>query len=115
VTDITWISIPGSPSLGIEEQWQARVPGHGSAAVFCRGSCEYPRCCGQMCVVHVYHGERHDVVDCRAPAWRGVVMGPDGMVQDVAIETRCGLDAARDHFEDILERLWEGHHVEEAR
>lgn len=107
--NIAWIHIPAMPGAGVDEQWQARAP-HGGVGVFTRAYCQHPLC---SCVVHVHHGERRDVHECESPSWRGVVIGPDGVVQDVEMSgARPTLENARAEFERILEQLWEASDAE---
>lgn len=98
---ITWLHIPAMPGAGVDEQWQARR-NNRSIAVFRRGYCPTHCAC-----THHYAEGRVQKTECEAPSWEGVIVGPDGLVQDVAITTHCDLEAARGHFEKILENLWE--------
>jgi len=76
---ITWQHIPACGGAGLDEQWQARMGGR-SIAVF---------------------------ANVAGGGWRGIVIGPDTMVQDVEIVERVPLNAVMTEFERILGLLWE--------
>lgn len=83
---IEWIQLQ-RPEHGIEAQWQARVRGR-SVAVLAAKACEHPRC---DCPTHCGRGERRDVTDCEAVRrWRGILVGPGGVVVDIELERRDG-------------------------
>lgn len=72
---LVWHYVEHRPSADIAEQWQARVDGR-SVAFVRRPQCESPRCaCGGSSVT------------CeRRHCWIGVLVGPDGLVQDIDIQ-----------------------------